>query len=81
MLEPQRGVERRRGSERGREEGRLRTRDRDRLQHLTGCPGEPLKVIERERERKTHMERERGELERDAHCSNRVIKKTCRLAE
>lgn len=24
--------------------------DRDRLQHLTDCPGEPLKVIEREKD-------------------------------
>lgn len=24
--------------------------DRDRLQHLTGCPREPLKVIEREKD-------------------------------
>lgn len=24
--------------------------DRDRLQHLTACPGEPLKVIEREKD-------------------------------
>lgn len=47
-------------------EGRVRTGDRDRLQHLTGCPGEPLKVIERE---KRHIWRERGgeEIERKRH--------------
>ncbi len=38
-----------RGRKREKEGRRVRMGDRDRLQHLTGCPGEPLKVTERER--------------------------------
>lgn len=32
------------------EGGMVRMGDRDRLQHLTACPGELLKVIEREKD-------------------------------
>lgn len=39
--------------------------DRDRLQHLTGCPGELLKVIEREKG--THGGTWRQDRERKRH--------------
>ncbi len=63
----------RRKAERKREGGRVRMGDRDRLQHLTACPGEPLKVTEREKHR--WAKREARQRERDVHCSRRVITK------
>lgn len=51
----------------------MRIRDRDRLQHLTGCHGEPLKV--RECERKTHMEREREVMLKETCIVSRWFKK------
>lgn len=48
--EPRRKAERKKESERKGRERRVRMGDRDRLQHLTGCPGELLKVIEREKD-------------------------------
>lgn len=53
---------RREGEKRG-EGGRVRTGDRDRLQHLTACPGELLKVIEREKDTYGGMWRQDREKE------------------
>lgn len=47
--------------------------DRDRLQHLTACPGELLKVTEREKD--TYGGRRRQDRDRDMRRSKRVIKK------
>lgn len=46
--------------------------DRDRLQHLTACPGELLKVTEREKD--TYGGRRRQDRERDIHRRKRVLK-------
>lgn len=47
--EPERKAERREEGKK-KEGGMVRMGDRDRLQHLTACPGELLKVIEREKD-------------------------------